>query len=58
VESWEGDGRPWLGRLPCLAQGDATDREGDGFVSSLRVFFVAVGQFSPPGSAKLTTFAT
>jgi len=58
VESWEGDGHPWLGRLPCLAQGDATDREGDGFVSLSREFFVAVGQFSPPGSAKLPISAT
>jgi hypothetical protein len=47
----------WGGYL-ALLQGDATDNEGDGFVSSSRVFFVAVGQFVPPGSAKLAILAT
>ena len=46
----------WGGYL-ALLQGDAIDGEGDR-LSSLQVFFVAVGQFSPPGSAKLAILAT
>ncbi len=49
-----------FGWLICLAlsQEDATDGEGDGSVIIVAVFLVAVGQFSPRGSAELPAFAT
>jgi hypothetical protein len=47
----------WGGYL-ALSQGEATDGEGDGSVIIVTVLLVAVGQFSPRGSAKLPAFAT
>ena len=47
----------WLVYL-ALSQEDATDGKGDGSVIIVAVFLVAVGQFSPRGSAKLPAFAT
>ena len=47
----------WGGYL-ALLQGEATDGEGDGSVIIVTVLLVAVGQFSPRGSAKLPAFAT
>ena len=46
----------WLVYL-ALLQEDATDGKGDGSVIIVAVFLVAVGQFSPRGSAKLPAFA-
>ena len=42
----------------ALLQEDATDGKGDGSVVIVAIFLVAVGQFSPAGSAKLLAFAT
>ena len=47
----------WLVYL-ALSQEDSTDGKGDGSVIIVAVFLVAVGQFSPRGSAKLPAFAT
>ena len=47
----------WLVYL-ALAQEDATDGKGDGSVIIVMVFLVAVGQFSPLGSAELPAVAT
>ena len=47
----------WGGYL-ALSQGDTTDGKGDGSVIIVAVFLVAVGQFSPRGSAELPAFAT
>ena len=46
----------WLVYL-ALSQEDATDGKGDESVV-VTVFLVAVGQFSPRGSANLPAFAT
>ena len=47
----------WL-VYPDLLQEDTTDGKGDGSVIIVAVFLVAVGQFSPRGSAELPAFAT
>ncbi len=47
----------WLVYL-ALSQEDATDGKGDRSVIIVAVFLVAVGQFSPRGSAELPAFAT
>ncbi len=47
----------WLVYL-ALSQEDATNGKGDGSVIIVAIFLVAVGQFSPRGSAKLPAFAT
>jgi hypothetical protein len=46
----------WLDYL-ALSQEDATESKGDGSVIIVAVFLVAVGQFSPHGSAKPPVFA-
>jgi hypothetical protein len=40
----------------ALSQGEATDGEGDGCVIIVTSFLVAGGQFSPLGSAEITTW--
>jgi hypothetical protein len=42
----------------ALSQEEAADGKGDGSVVIVAIFLVAVGQFSPAGSAKLPAFAT
>ncbi len=55
-----GRGMGILGWQVCLAlsQEEAADGKGDGSVVIVAIFLVAVGQFSPAGSAKLPAFAT